>query len=80
MTEPATSENELDIRGEVCPLTFVKSKLALEMIDIGDTLRIIVDYEPAIDNVPRSFESEGHQVLGIETLAAGEWAISVKKN
>lgn len=73
-------DHEIDIRGEVCPYTFVKSKLALEMIETGQTLSILCDYEPAIENVPRSFEAEGHSVLGISELSEGEWAILIKKN
>lgn len=43
---------ELDIRGEVCPYTYVKTRLALEEIEVGQVLRVLVDYEPATQNVP----------------------------
>ena len=70
---------ELDIRGEVCPYTFVKSKLAIEGIEAGEQLRILVDYQPATENVTRSFETEGHEVVGVEPIDEGEWAITVRK-
>jgi len=41
----------LDIKGEVCPYTFVKTKLALEHIKGSDTLKVITDHMPAVDNV-----------------------------
>ncbi len=72
-------DQELDIRGEVCPFTFVKSKLALESMDSAKVLRIITDYEPATDNVPRSMQAEGHEVISIADNNDGEWTIVVRK-
>jgi len=44
----------LDLVGEVCPFTFVRTKLAMEELPFGATLRVIVDHEPATRNIPRS--------------------------
>ena len=39
--DPSIEVNEeIDLRGEVCPYTFVKSKLALEEMEVGDVLRV----------------------------------------
>jgi TusA-related sulfurtransferase len=70
---------ELDIRGEVCPYTFVKTRLALEEMQPGQVLRVLVDYEPATKNVPRSVKLQGDQVLGIEPCGVSQWAITVRK-
>ncbi len=70
---------ELDIKGEVCPYTFVKSKLAIEKLEVGDLLRIIVDHFPAIDNVPRSLTDDGHEILERNQLNDTDWEIIVKK-
>ena len=70
----------LDIRGEICPLTFVRSKLAIEKLAIGEVLEIIVDHQPAVVNVPRSLEHEGQKVLGIEQTCEAEWRIFVRKD
>ena len=69
----------LDLRGEVCPYTFVKSKLALEEMESGQVLRVIVDNPGSAQNVPRSLSSEGHQILGVDKLNETDWAITVKK-
>ncbi len=74
-----TPDRELDIRGEVCPYTFVKTKLALEEMQPGQVLRVLVDYEPATKNVPRSVKLQGDEVLGIEMCGASEWSITVRK-
>ncbi|MFO7311821.1 MAG: sulfurtransferase TusA family protein [Bacillota bacterium] len=70
---------ELDLKGEVCPYTFVKSKLILETMAPGEVLRVIVDYPPATGNVPRSMESEGHKVLAVNPAGDGVWEIIVRK-
>jgi TusA-related sulfurtransferase len=79
MDNPLTPDRELDIRGEVCPYTFVKTKLALEEMQPGQVLRVLVDYEPATRNVPRSVTVQGDEVLGVEPCGASEWAIMVRK-
>jgi len=79
MAEALGIDVELDLRGEVCPYTFVKSKLALEEMAVGQVLRVIVDYPPATENVPRSMRNEGQEVLGVTRLNDTEWAITLRK-
>lgn len=69
----------LDLRGEVCPYTFVKSKLALEEMENGQVITVIVDNPGSAQNVPRSLTSEGHRVLNVARLNDTDWAITVKK-
>lgn len=79
MTEPARVDEELDLKGEVCPYTFVKSKLALEEMEPGQLLRVIVDNPESAANVPRSLKNEGHAVLSVNKVGAQDWAIIVRK-
>ncbi len=79
MKEEITVTKEIDLKGEVCPYTFVKSKLALEMLDSGDVLRVIVDHLPAVENVPRSLENEGNNVLEVSQVNDTDWSITIKK-
>ena len=72
-------DKELNIKGEVCPYTFVRSKLALEMMKAGEILQVIVDHEPAIQNVPRSMENEGHKVLKVEKINDTDWQMVFRK-
>ncbi len=72
--EPAS---EVDIRGEVCPFTFVRTKLALEALPIGACLRVVTDHEPASRNIPRSAAEWGQEVLGVRQLSDGIWAIDL---
>lgn len=72
-------DKELNIKGEVCPYTFVRSKLALEQMKAGEILQVIVDHAPATENVPRSMENEGHKVLKVEKINDTDWQIIVRR-
>lgn len=69
----------LDLLGEVCPYTFVKTKLALEELAVGAELRIVVDHAPASRNVPRACKDDGHEVVSVAETADGAWEIVVRK-
>ncbi len=79
MSESVRVDEELNLRGEVCPYTFVKSKLALEDLEPGKILRVIVDNLESAENVPRSLANEGNEVLGVGPLGEAAWSILVKK-
>jgi TusA-related sulfurtransferase len=83
---PAESGREgpllINLCGEICPFTFVRTKLALEALPVGAVLRVIVDHEPATRNIPRSAAEWGQEVLGVTDLggaAPGTWAIDLRK-
>jgi TusA-related sulfurtransferase len=52
----------LDLTGVVCPLNWVKTRLALEELDSGEELMVRLDEGEAIESVPRSAREEGHAV------------------
>jgi TusA-related sulfurtransferase len=56
----------LDITGEVCPLTFVRTKLLIERMAAGQTAEIRLTGAEPLENVPRSVKEEGHVVLLLE--------------
>jgi tRNA 2-thiouridine synthesizing protein A len=53
----------LDLRKTKCPLNFVKAKLALEKLTIGEVLEVwlLASGDSAL-NVPSSFRQEGQAV------------------
>jgi len=73
------ADRELDIRGEVCPFTFVKSKLVLEQMELGQVLRVILDYPPSVESVPKSMREEGQEVLAVNQLDNNTWEILIRK-
>ena len=56
----------LDITGEVCPMTFVRTKLQLERMRSGEVLAVRLRGDEPLRNVPRAARDEGHALLGIE--------------
>jgi tRNA 2-thiouridine synthesizing protein A len=69
----------LDLTGEVCPYTFVRTKLRLEEMKAGALLRVLVDHEPATRNIPRSARAWGQDVLAVTQAATGGWEIWIRR-
>jgi tRNA 2-thiouridine synthesizing protein A len=61
----AEPDHTIDITGEVCPMTFVRTKLRLERMRSGEVLRVRLRGEEPLRNVPRAAGDEGHSILGI---------------
>jgi tRNA 2-thiouridine synthesizing protein A len=79
MDRSSSGERELDLRGEVCPYTFVRAKLALEDMPLGAALAVLVDHEPATRNIPRSATEWGQEVRSVEPQGPGTWRIVLIK-
>lgn len=71
--------HRIDIRGLNCPYTFIKAKLALEKLEIGDILEILLDNEMALKNIPQAFSYQGQEYIDTEQVGQGEWIIRIKK-
>ncbi len=56
----------IDISDEICPMTFVKTKLLMERMAQGETAQIRLQGREPLDNVPRSIEDYGHKILLLE--------------
>lgn len=59
------SDHFLDITQEVCPITFVRTKLALERAAPGETLEVRLRGAEPLENVPRSVREHGHAVVSL---------------
>ena len=71
MTDTGTVDQELDITSEVCPMTFVRTRLALDRMRPGQVLRVLLRGEEPLRNVPRTAREQGHEVLSLETDGHG---------
>ncbi|WP_200674509.1 sulfurtransferase TusA family protein [Persephonella atlantica] len=72
-------DRELDLKGEVCPFTFVKSKLIIEQMEPGQVLKVILDYKPSVENVPKSMREEGQEVLEVKQIGENLWEVLIRK-
>ena len=64
------ADQAIDITGEVCPMTFVRTKLRLERMRPGEVLSVRLRGEEPLRNVPRAAREEGHVIL--EIVAEGD--------
>jgi TusA-related sulfurtransferase len=70
----------LDITAEVCPLTFVRTKLLIERMAAGQVASIRLKGAEPLANVPRAVRDLGHEVLSLtaevaEPPAADRWGV-----
>ena len=68
-----------DLRGVLCPMNFVKTKLELATMQSGDVLEIWLDDGKPIENVPGSVRLEGHEILSQTQHSDGYWQVVIKK-
>lgn len=59
-----------DLRGVMCPMNYVKTKLKMEMMEAGERLEVWLDAGDPIKNVPMSLRNDGHKILAEEPLEA----------
>ncbi len=59
---------ELNLRGVHCPYNFVRTKLKLEEMKVGEILAVTVDAGEPARNVPRSVTHDAHRVLELTPL------------
>ena len=76
MTEPKSTEviaidRELDITTDLCPMTFVRTRLALDRMAPGQMLRVRLRGAEPLKNVPRTAAEQGHEIVSLETDVGG---------
>ncbi|MCD7775298.1 MAG: sulfurtransferase TusA family protein [Clostridiales bacterium] len=71
--------DKVDITDVVCPVTFVKAKVALEELDDGDILSIHMNDGEPVQNVPRSIKEEGHKIIKLISNQDNTYDLIVQK-
>ncbi|HVP59231.1 MAG TPA: sulfurtransferase TusA family protein [Myxococcaceae bacterium] len=74
-----TPDARIDITAEVCPMTFVRTKIALERLPVGGILEVRLKGDEPLRNVPDSARDQGHTVLGLEPLEDGTWRLLLRR-
>lgn len=72
-------DRELDITAETCPMTFVRVKLALEAMAVGQTLRVVLRAGEPLQNVPRALLDHGQEILVQRPLGGDLWELVVRR-
>nr|WP_279387817.1 sulfurtransferase TusA family protein [Roseicella frigidaeris] len=74
-----SSDRQLDITTDTCPMTFVRTRLALDRMQSGQTLLLRLRGEEPRRNLPRTATEQGHAVLAQRELADGSLLLLLRK-
>jgi len=69
----------IDITAETCPMTFVRTRLALDTIQPGEILLVRLQGADPLANVPRAAADQGHEPLDLLEQADGTWLLVIQK-
>jgi tRNA 2-thiouridine synthesizing protein A len=69
----------LDVRAFACPMTWVKTRIALERLGEGEVLEVWLSAGEPVASVPRTAEEDGHRVLGVEAQGEEGFRVLVEK-
>lgn len=72
-------DETVDVTDKVCPMTFVKAKVAIDELDDGEVIAIHMNDGEPVQNVPRSLKEEGHEILKLVDNEDGTYDLIVKK-
>ena len=59
-------------------MNFVKTKMELALMQNNQLLEILLDDGSPIENVPRSIENEGHEILE-QNRRGDAWSVLIRK-
>jgi TusA-related sulfurtransferase len=77
--EEQSHHRELDITTETCPMTFVRTRLALDRMQSGEILRVALRGEEPRRNVPRTATEQGHVILRQDAADDGTVLLWIRK-
>ena len=72
------ADKTIDTRGEICPNPDIKTRAALEKMQPGQILEVLVDYPLSVERVPRNAENRKHRVVSVEQLNETEHRILIE--
>jgi tRNA 2-thiouridine synthesizing protein A len=74
----AAPDATLDLRRELCPMTYVRTKLKLESMAPGAVLEVFVSSDEAVEGVPRSAREDGYEILSLEPQVDQSWRLLLR--
>ncbi|MGV7929791.1 MAG: sulfurtransferase TusA family protein [Spirochaetota bacterium] len=73
------NDRRLDITTDHCPMTYVKTKLALEKLGTGERLELLLKAGEPLENVPRSAMRDGYRVIVREKVTDDVYRLIIEK-
>ncbi len=72
-------DQQMDLRGVVCPMNFVQTKLKLESMQPEEILLVTIDSGEAMKNVPQSVKDDGHKILKVEKIDPEAFRLTIRR-
>ena len=82
MTDGSTAEQldmQLDITNELCPMTFVRTRLALDRLSPGQRLDVRLRGDEPLRNVSNNVVSLGHALLATRPMDDGSVVLEIRR-
>jgi tRNA 2-thiouridine synthesizing protein A len=79
MQPPIAVDLAIDITRDTCPMTFVRTRLALDRLAPGQVLKVRLQGDEPRRSVPLTAAAQGHQVLGESTDGVGVMTLLLRK-
>ena len=72
-------DKAIDSTAETCPMTYVRTRLALDVLQPGQVLLVKLKGEDPVKNVPRAAADQGHDLLDLIALEDGVFLLVIQK-
>ncbi|MDE1883453.1 MAG: sulfurtransferase TusA family protein [Rhodospirillales bacterium] len=72
-------DKAIDITAETCPMTYVRTRLALDVMETGQILLVRLKGEDPLRNVPRAAADQGHELLDLLEQPDGTHVLVIQK-
>jgi TusA-related sulfurtransferase len=72
----------VDVRSVTCPITWVRTRIALERVGPGDLVVVLLREGEPLRSVPATAAEEGHRVVSVQPLedeGPGTWEVVLEK-
>lgn len=79
MSTAVVHNARLDVTADICPITWVRTKLALETLETGEVLEVLVNEGEPLRNIPGSAKDEGHKVTAVRPAADGTYVLLIRR-
>lgn len=77
--ESIKADETLDITTVKCPVTFAKTLLKLEDMQVGKILEVFLNEGEPIQNVPSSIKNEGHKIIKVEKVSEKKYRMLIER-
>lgn len=77
--EEYPADQRIDITTETCPMTFVRTRLALDRMEAGQILLVQLQGDEPRRNIPRTAAEQGHTVLDEREAGDGTLLLRIRK-